>query len=105
MSLTTILDVAFAVGVLVAAASLAAAAFRLTSARLLIGATVVLFAGSVAAWVIFALHQPRERQLAIAAAGLLACAIAAAASVLLRRALARADAEKKCSGIVGRPRA
>ena len=91
MALTTILDLAFAAGILIAAASLALAAFRAASPRVLVGATVLLSAGAVAAWLVFALHQPRERQLAVAASGLVVCAIAAAASVLLRRALQRSD--------------
>jgi hypothetical protein len=59
MTLTTILDVAFAAGVLAAAAALALAAFRAASAPVLLGVTALLAAGSVVAWVIFALHQPR----------------------------------------------
>ena len=80
MALTTIFDLAFAAGILIAAASLALAAFRAASPRVLVGATMLLSAGAVAAWLVFALHQPRERQLAVAASGLLVCAIAAAAS-------------------------
>ncbi len=39
----------------------------------------------------YALHLPRERELAVAATGLVACALATAGSVLLRRAQQRAD--------------
>jgi len=91
MALTTALDIVFAVGVLVAAAALAGAAFRVAPPRLLVGATILVFAGAVAGWVIYALHTPRETELAVAAGGLLACTVAAAGSVLLRRALQRSD--------------
>ena len=92
MALTTALDIAFAIGVVVAAASLALAAFRVVSTQLLVVLTFVLLAGAVAAWVIYAVHTPLETELAVAAGGLLACAIATAGSVLLRRALERSDA-------------
>ena len=91
MSVVTIVDVVFAAGVVVAGASLAAAAMRVAPVRTLTAATAVVFAGAVGAWVVYAVHQPREREIAIAAGGLVACALATAGSVLLRRAQRRAD--------------
>jgi hypothetical protein len=91
MTLVRSMDVAFAVAVVVAGASLAAAALRIASVRVLAAATALVFAGAVAAWVVYALHLPRERELAVAATGLVACALATAGSAMLRRAQRRAD--------------
>jgi hypothetical protein len=87
MPLTTVFDIVFAAGVVAAAAALVGASLRLvprTTARALAGLTA---GAAVAGWVVFALRHDRE--LAISAGGLTGCAIAAAASLLLRGALAR----------------
>src|SRR4051812_31154634 len=94
MGLPAIFDVVFAAGVVVAAAALAGAAFRLAERRLLVAATVIDGAMAVGAWVALALHHDRE--LLVAAGGLTIATLAAAASLPLSRALqrgARIDAE------------
>lgn len=90
MTLKTIADLLFAGGVVVAALALAGAALRLTRTSVLVAATTVEAAASVGVWVAFALRH--DRSLAVAAAGLTACTLATAASVLLSRALQRVGA-------------
>ena len=90
MTLKTIADLLFAGGVVVAALALAGAALRLTRTSVLVAATTVEAAAAVGVWVAFALRH--DRSLAVAAAGLTACTLATAASVLLSRALKRVGA-------------
>jgi hypothetical protein len=87
--LTTAFDIAFAAGVVVATATLAAAAFRLAGRLMLATVTALVAGAAIAAWVVFALKQHVE--LAVAATGLTVCAVTAAASLLLRQALRRAE--------------
>src|SRR6185437_3613797 len=70
--------------------ALAGAALRLTRTSVLVAATAVEAAAAVGVWVAFALRH--DRSLAVAAAGLTACTLATAASVLLSRALKRVGA-------------
>jgi hypothetical protein len=87
MPLTDVFDIVFAAGVVVAAVALAGATLRLLP-RVVLGAlTTLAFGAAVAGWVFYALRH--DRQLAIAAGGLTGCTFAAAASLLLRRALVR----------------
>ena len=90
MTLTTIADLIFAGGVVLAALALAGAALRRVSTSLLAGVAVAEGAAAVAAWVAFALRH--DRPLAVAAAGLTVCTLAAGAALLLRRALNRVGA-------------
>ena len=90
MTLKTIADLLFAGGVVVAALALAGAALRLTRTSVLVAATTVEATAAVGVWVAFALRH--DRSLAVAAAGLTACTLATAASVLLSRALKRVGA-------------
>jgi hypothetical protein len=90
VTLTTIADLLFAGGVVVAALALAGAALRFARTSVLIAATTVEAAAAVGVWVAFALRH--DRSLAVAAAGLTACTIAAGAAVLLNRALKRVGA-------------
>ena len=90
MSVETAFEIVFAAGVLVGAASLAAAALEQAGRRLLIVAAGAIGAGAVAAWVAFALVPSTE--LAIAGTGLLACTLAPIAALSLRRSLARGRA-------------
>ena len=83
-------DIVFAVAVVVAAAALAAAAFRLVGRATLQLVTAALAGAAVAGWVLFALKH--DRDLGLDAAGLTVCALAGAASLLLLRAAARAEA-------------
>jgi hypothetical protein len=85
--LTDVFDIVFAAGVVVAAVALAGAALRLLSSTVLAVLTALTFGAAVAAWIAFALRPDRE--LAVAAAGLSACALVSAASMSLRRALIR----------------
>ena len=94
MTLERAFELAFAVGVLVAGAAVAAAALERASRRLLVGTAAVCGVGAVAAWVAFALEPSHE--LALSAGGLVACVIVAMAAVALRAAMAhgrRVDAE------------
>ncbi len=90
MSLTTIADLVFAAGVVLAAFALAGAAFRHVSTSLLTAVAALEGVAAVGVWVAFALRH--DRSLAVAAAGLTVCTLAAVAAVLLRRALDRVRA-------------
>jgi hypothetical protein len=90
MSLTTIADLVFATGVVLAAFALAGAAFRHVSTSLLTAVAALEGVAAVGAWVAFALRH--DRSLAVAAAGLTVCTLAAVAAVLLRRAVDRVRA-------------
>lgn len=90
MALTTIADLIFAGGVVLAALTFAGAALHRAPRSLLAAATVLEAAGAVGIWVAFALRH--DRPLAVAAGGLTACTLAAGAALLLRRALKRVGA-------------
>jgi hypothetical protein len=90
VALTTICDLIFAGGVVLAALALAGAALRRVRTSVLVTATVFEAVAAVGVWVAFALRH--DRSLAVAAAGLTACALVAGASVLLSRALQRVRA-------------
>jgi hypothetical protein len=90
VGLTTLADLLFAGGIVIAALALAGAAFRRASASLLMAAFAVEAVAAVGVWVAFALRH--DRSLAVAAGGLTACALVAGAAILLRRALKRAEA-------------
>jgi hypothetical protein len=92
--LTTAFDIAFAAGVVVAVVALAGASLRLLPRLALTTLTVLAAGAAVAGWVFYALRHDRE--LAISAGGLTGCALAAVASLLLQRALARvADVDER----------
>jgi hypothetical protein len=90
MSLTPIADLVFAAGVVLAAFALAGAAFRHVSTSLLTAVAALEGVAAVGVWVAFALRH--DRSLAVAAAGLTVCTLAAVAAVVLRRALDRVRA-------------
>ena len=90
MSLTTLADLVFAAGVVVAALALAGAAFRRASSAVLMAAFALEAVAAVGVWVAFALRH--DRSLAVSAGGLTACALVAGAAILLSRALKRAAA-------------
>jgi hypothetical protein len=90
VALTTIADLIFAGGVVLAALALAGAALRRGPTALLASVTVVEAAAAVGVWVAFALRH--DRPLAVAAGGLTVCTLAAGAALLLRRALLRVGA-------------
>ena len=108
MPLTTIADLVFAGGVVLAALTLTGAALRLAPMRLLAASVFLEAAAAVGFWVAFALRH--DRPLAVAAGGLTACTLLAAAAVLLSRALQRvgamddrlAEAQADLLGIVER---
>lgn len=87
MDLETLFGVLFAVGIAVAGASLAGAAFAHAQRRLLLAAVGLTGALALAAWIAFALRPSAE--LALSAGGLSACVLGAAAGLPLRRALGR----------------
>lgn len=90
MSVETAFEIAFAAGVLLAAASLAGAAIERMGKRALMSTATATGAGAVAAWVAFAFTL--EVGLAIAATGLLACFVAVLGAFGLRRGMDRARA-------------
>lgn len=91
MPVTTAFDIAFAAGVALAALALAGAAFRALH-RFILGAfAVVVGGGAVAAWIVYAGRHSHPRELAVAAGGLTACAVATAGAILLQHTLVRAD--------------
>jgi hypothetical protein len=93
VSPTAVLDIAFAAAVVVAALALAGAALRFLPKLALLVLTVLASGGAVAAWTFFALRRPHHwHELAVAAGGVTVGALATAASLTLRRAVARADA-------------
>jgi hypothetical protein len=83
----TAFAIVFAVAVVVAAGSLAAAALERATRTMLLAAAGAIGAAAVAAWVAFALAP--STALAISATGLLACALVPIAGVALQRGLAR----------------
>ncbi len=90
MSLTTIADLIFAGGIVLAAFALAGAALQRVRPSVLSAVAVVEAAAAVGVWVAFALRH--DRSLAVAAGGLTVCTLAAVAALLLRRALTRVGA-------------
>jgi hypothetical protein len=90
VALTTICDLIFAGGVVLAALALAGAALHRAPTRALMAVTVLEAGAAVGVWVAFALRH--DRSLAVAAAGLTACSLVAGAAVLLSRALRRVGA-------------
>jgi hypothetical protein len=90
VALTTIADLVFAGGVVLAALTLAGAALRRAPTSLLAFAVCLEASASVGIWVAFALRH--DRPLAVAAGGLTGCTLAAGAALLLRRALRRVAA-------------
>jgi hypothetical protein len=90
VSLTTIADLIFAGGIVLAAFALAGAALRRVRTPVLSTIAVVEAAAAVGVWVAFALRH--DRSLAVAAGGLTVCTLAAVAALLLRRALTRVGA-------------
>ena len=65
MSLEAAFEIVFAVGVVVAAAALAGAAFEQVGRRALIGAAAAIGVGAVAAWVAFAFQPSTGLQLSV----------------------------------------
>ena len=90
MTLTTIADLIFAGGVVLAALALAGAALRRASTSALASVAALEAVSAVGVWVAFALRH--DRPLAVSAAGLTVCTAAAVAALLLRRALNRVAA-------------
>ena len=94
MSADTALQVAFAAAVVVATGTLAAAALGRAARSALYGLAALTVAGSIAAWVVFALGPTRS--LGVSAGGLTVCALAVAVAIAVQRAVARShrvDAE------------
>jgi hypothetical protein len=92
VSLTTAFDIVFAAGVAVALLAVAGAATRRLTSSALTAIAGLELAGSAAAWIVFAVRRSHDSELAIAAGGILGCALAAAAAVLVRRTLSRVEA-------------
>lgn len=86
MRIQTALELAFACGVLLAAAILVAASLERVGRRLILSVAALLGAATTAAWIAFALDP--ERELAVAASGLTACALATLGAVGVQRGLA-----------------
>ncbi len=90
MALTTIADLIFAGGVVVAALTLAGAALHRAPTGFLVSSVLLEAVPAVGIWVAFALRH--DRPLAVAAGGLTVCTLAAGAALLLRKALRRVSA-------------
>ena len=90
MSLETAFEIVFAVGVVVAAAGLAAAMVDVAGRRTLTAAAGAIGAAATAAWIAFALEPGTG--LAVAATGLIACLLVTLAAIALQRVLVRARA-------------
>jgi hypothetical protein len=89
-----ILQVAFAISIVLAGIALAGAALDRLSERAVFGITAAIGAGALAGWVLFAL-DPRA-ELAVAAAGLTTSLLAASGAIVVRRGVVHArriDAE------------
>jgi hypothetical protein len=91
MLLTTAFDFAFVAGIAVAVLALAGVALRFLARTALQALVAIELVGAAAAWVAFALEQSHERELAISAAGITVCTLAAASALLLRHALVRSE--------------
>jgi gas vesicle protein len=87
MGRTTLLELGFTVGIVLAAGTIAVVAFGRASHRMVVAVTCLLAALATAAWIVFA-QRPSD-ELALSAAGLTVCVFLAAAGLPLRRALAR----------------
>jgi len=92
MSLTTGFDVGFAASAAIAALALSAAALRAVPRVVLGLLTAVVLGGAVAGWVFYALRHSHPRELAVAAGGISACALATGAALLVAWSLAGAAA-------------
>ena len=90
MTLTTIADLIFAGGVVLAALALAGASLRRASTSALASVVALEAAAALGVWVAFALRH--DRPLAVSAAGLTVCTATAVGALLLRRALNRVAA-------------
>jgi hypothetical protein len=89
VALTTLLEIGFAAAAGVAVVLLTLAAFRKLPAWVLAVFAALIAGGAIAAWTMWLLRDDRE--LALAAGGISACALAAAGAVALRRAYGRAE--------------
>ena len=89
--MTDAFDIILAVGIVVAALALAGAALRFLSRPALVALASFEFVAALAAWIAFALRHSHPRELAVAAAGLTGCLLAASAAIVLRRALVQAE--------------
>jgi hypothetical protein len=87
MPLTTVFDIVFAAGVVVAALVLVGTIGRRVSASIALAVAGLELGAALAAWIFFAVRHTHERELAVAAGGLTGCVIAVVAASLLRRAL------------------
>jgi hypothetical protein len=90
VSLTTIADLIFAGGIVLAAFALAGAALQRVRTSVLSAIAIVEAVAAVGVWVAFALRH--DRSLAVAAGGLTVCTLVAVAALLLRGALTRVGA-------------
>ena len=90
MAVETAFELAFATGILLAAATLALAALERLSARTIVTIVALIASAATSAWVAFALDPSRSG--AIAAAGLTACVLVAIGALILRRGLIRGRA-------------
>lgn len=90
MTVETAFQIAFAVGVVLAGATLAATALGRLNRRAIALVASLLAIAAVAGWVAFALEPGTE--LAVAAAGLSACLLAALGALALRKGLAKVQA-------------
>jgi hypothetical protein len=91
--LTTVFDIVFAAGIALVVAALTGAVLRLVPRTALVVGAALELGAAAGAWIALALESRRNAELAVAAAGLTVCTIAAASALLLERALMRAAAQ------------
>jgi hypothetical protein len=87
MSLTTGFEIGFAVAAGVAALTLAGATLRVLPRWALVSLSLLVLGGAASGWIVFALRHSHPRDLALAAGGLTACAVACGASLAVAWAL------------------
>jgi hypothetical protein len=90
MSLTTGFEIGFAVAVGIAALALAGAALRFLPRWALVFLSLIVLGGAAGGWVMFALRHSHPRELALAAGGITASALACGAALAVGWALVRA---------------
>ena len=90
VAMTTLFDILFAAAAGVATVALGLAALRKLSVWPLSALTMLIAGGGIAAWTLYALRN--DRDYALSAGGLCACALVVAGAVALRRALDKAAA-------------
>lgn len=92
MGITTVFDLVFVAGVVLAVLALLGAIAGAVSRSVLLAVAGLELCATTGAWIAFALRASHPRELSVAAAGLTAASLAAWGAALLRRAVLQASA-------------